>query len=101
MERVERITMWVASLAVLLAGAAFSYAHLRHIDLWALKILAGSVWRLVAARFWAYDYRTAHAAWWAALVVALAVTIFVSGLANLERGRRRTATEAIRGNDHE
>jgi len=55
--------MWVVSLAVLLAGAAFSYAHLRQMDLWALKILAGSVWRLVAERFWAYDY---GAAGWAA-----------------------------------
>jgi len=88
--------MWAASLAVLLAGAAFSYAHLRHSDLWAWKILAGCLWRLVAEQFWAYDYR---AAGWAASV-GLAVTVLVSGLANLEKGRR-TATEAIRGNDHE
>jgi len=97
MEKAERITMWVASLAVLLAGAAFSYAHLRHSDLWALKIMAGSVWRMVAERLWAYDYR---AAGWA-VSVGLAVTVFVSGLANLEKGRRRAATEAIRGNEHE
>ena len=100
MERADRITMWVVSLAVLLAGAAFSYAHLRQMDLWALKILAGSVWRVVAERFWAYDYRAARAACWAASV-APAVTMFVSDLANLEKRRRRVVPEAMRGNDHE
>jgi len=96
MERGERITMWAVSLAVLLAGAAFSYAHLRRMDLWALKILAGSVWRLVAQRFCAFDY---GAPGWVASA-GLTLTALVSGVANLGKGRR-AVEEAIRGNDHE
>ncbi len=97
MERADRVTMWVVSLAVLLAGAAFSYAHLRQMDLWALKILAGSLWRVVAERFWAYDY---GAAGWAASVVVTLMAL-VPGVANLEKGRGRAATGAIRGDGHE
>jgi hypothetical protein len=97
MERAERITMWAVSLAVLLAGAAFSYAHLRQMDLWALQTLAGSMWRLLAGRFWAYDCPAAGGA----ASVTLAVTALVPGLANLGTGWRRATTKALLGNDHE
>jgi len=97
MERAERFTICVASLAVLLAGAAFSYAHLRQIDSWAVETFAGSVWRLAAERFSGYD--CGATGWVAAAIIV--VTALASGFVNFSKEPHQPATEAIRGNHHE
>jgi hypothetical protein len=48
MARANQLQGWTVVLA-LLAGAEFSYAHLRQIGLWAVELVAQSVWRLACA----------------------------------------------------
>ena len=90
MERVERIILWIV-LLVLLAGATFSYAHLRQVDPWAVETLAESVCRWVTAQLGALDYGVAGCA--TSAVVALAG--LASALANLGKRRKPALTEGV------
>ena len=97
MERAERIVLWVTSLAILLAGTTFSYAHLRQIDPWAVDTFTTTVWRLVVERVSAFNYT--GAGWMASLAVVL--TSLVACVVSLGKGRKPAANEAFRGNGHE
>jgi hypothetical protein len=81
----------------LLAGGEFSYAHLRHLGLWPLELLARSMWRL--AGLLASAVFPNGALWVAPVVLALGA-LLAWGIAAW-RGQPRTATPAPEGRHHE
>jgi len=87
MVRPNQVQTWVLGVA-LLAGGEFSYAHLRHLGLWPLELMMGSMWRLaavlVAAGF-------PSGALWAAPVALAVGALLVLGIAAWSK--RRHASE--------
>lgn len=47
--------VWLVTI-VLLAGAKFSYDHLRQLAVWPLEVMASSAWRLLLAHFETPDF---------------------------------------------
>lgn len=93
----ERTGLWLLA-AALPASLEFSYAHLQHLGLWPLQLIASSLWRLLGAN----GTDSAAAAW--APAAALVLIGLVAEALAVWTGRRswrenRTAQEG--GDDHE
>jgi len=81
----------------LLAGGEFSYAHLRHLGLWPLELMARSGWRLVSML--AAAVFPGSAPWTAPLATVLIALLLWAIAAG--RGRRRTVAPAPEARRHE
>ena len=81
----------------LLAGGEFSYAHLRHLGLWPLELMARSVWRLISMLSAAVFPGNSL---WAVPLVTILIALLLWAIAAW-RGQRRAAAPATERRHHE
>lgn len=77
MSSAKRVEVGALGLA-LLASGEFSYAHLRHLGVWSLELIAHSAWRL--AMFRVADVASSRA-FWAAPLALMTAGLLACGLA--------------------